>query len=251
MDLYPDVGTRLGELREGFLVRWLTRFMRRAYQGAYRVVALDEDMRDYLREHYGIDAYVIPPFPPEVHWPCLPAPTGAGVWLYSGNLGRAHEIDALLQVQERLEACQMEAALVLQGQGAQLADSRQAAAKLQLRRVTWRPPTPQAQLGESLLQADVLVVSRRAELKGLLLPSKLVLAELSGRAILWIGDTDGHTAQLLQKRGHGVFAADQIAEIAAWLRKTFQTPPRQNEKPQSTQSCRARAIRRWLELLAS
>ena len=54
-------------------------------------------------------------------------------------------------------------------------------------------------------------------MKGLLLPSKLMLAELSGRPILWIGDTDGFTALRLRKAGHGVFASDQIEPIAEWL----------------------------------
>ena len=73
MDLYPDVGVRLGELKRGALTRVLTLLMRRAYQAADRVVTLDEDMREYLQKTYGVDSSVMEPFPPEVSWPGVPA----------------------------------------------------------------------------------------------------------------------------------------------------------------------------------
>jgi hypothetical protein len=105
MDLYPEAGIRLGELREGALTRFLADLMRRAYRNAEQVVVLDEDMREHLRRTYGVESAILEPFPPEVAW-IEPerAPGEPKRWLYSGNLGRAHEIDVLLQVQKQLEA---------------------------------------------------------------------------------------------------------------------------------------------------
>jgi hypothetical protein len=252
MDLYPDVGVRLGELKSGALTRTLAHLMRRAYRAADRVVTLDEDMRDYLQTNYGVDSSVMEPFPPEVSWPESDhEPRPSRRWLYSGNFGRAHEIEVLLQIQKKLEDRQLSAELILQGQGPQFSSSRSAAGQLDLRRVQWRAPAAQEALGETLLQSDVLVVTRKAEMKGLLLPSKLMLAELSGKAVLWIGDTDGKTAQRLKAEGrHGVFTMDEVEPMAAWLQYLFeQESSRQTIEPGSTRTVREESVRKWEELL--
>jgi glycosyltransferase involved in cell wall biosynthesis len=245
MDLYPDVGVRLGELKDGPLVRLLSFLMRRAYQGAERVITLDEDMREYVQNHYGVDSAVIGPFPPEVAWPSVrKEPKALRQWLYSGNFGRAHEIEVLLQIQKRLEDRRVPAELILQGQGPQFTSCRENARRLGLRQVQWRAPVPQEKLAESLVQSDVLVVTRKADLTGLLLPSKLILAELSGRAILWIGDTGGKTAQRLAREGrHGVFAVEDVEPIAAWLQRLFERETSsQAIEPTPTRFVRERAI---------
>jgi glycosyltransferase involved in cell wall biosynthesis len=222
MDLYPELGVELKEIPAGAVSRLLGDLMGRAYRDAKRVVALDEDMRAYLLRRYRVEASVIEPFPPNVKWPekteRLPGPKR---WVYSGNLGRAHEIEALLKVQQLLESQGADAELVLRGQGAQWASSQQAAEALRLRCVRWETPVSEAELGASLRQADVLVVTRKPSLVGLLLPSKLLLAELSGRPILWVGDTESHTAWRLRKAGHGVFSGNEPEAIATWLNATF------------------------------
>lgn len=252
MDLYPDVGVRLGELKSGALTGTLGNLMRRAYQAADAVVTLDEDMRAYLQENYGVDSSVMEPFPPEVSWPKSTLETRTSKrWLYSGNFGRAHEIEVLLQIQKKLEDRHLPAELILQGQGPQFSSSRSAASQLDLRRVQWRAPAPRETLGDSLLQSDVLVVTRKAEMKGLLLPSKLMLAELSGKAVLWIGDTDGKTAQRLKADGrHGVFSLDEVEPMVAWLQYLFEhDSPGSTIEPRSTRTVREESVRKWEELL--
>jgi glycosyltransferase involved in cell wall biosynthesis len=254
MDLYPDVGVRLGELKDGPSTAFFRFLMRLAYQKAERVIALDDDMRDYLQAHYGVEAAVIGPFPPEIAWPSSPRePRTSRQWLYSGNFGRAHEIEILLQIQQRLEDRGVAAGLVLQGQGPQFETSREAAGRLGLRQVQWREPVPQDKLAESLVQSDVLVVTRKADLKGLLLPSKLILAELSGRAILWIGDTDGKTAQRLARKGrHGVFAVEDVEPISAWLQRLFEGKiPAAAVEPTPTSAVRSQAVESIEMLLKS
>jgi hypothetical protein len=172
-------------------------------------------------------------------------------WLYSGNFGRAHEIQILLQIQKKLEDNGVPAELILQGQGPQFLASQDAARGLGLRRVQWRAPVSLDKLGESLLQADVLVVTRKAELKGLLLPSKLMLAELSGRSILWIGDTDGKTAARLARTGrHGVFTITDADSIVQWLTALFARGASPLEtKPIATSLVRQQATDQWQALL--
>jgi hypothetical protein len=157
----------------------------------------------------------------------------------------------LLQIQKKLEDRRIHAALVLQGQGPQFLSSRDAAANLGLKQVQWHEPVPLEKLGESLMQSDVLVVTRKVDLKGLLLPSKLVLAELSGKSILWIGDTDGKTAQRLSRNErHGVFAIEDVELITRWLQRQFeQDSPSQTCKPIPTSEMRQQAVDQWESLL--
>ncbi len=254
MDLYPDVGARLGELKNEPLVDFLRFLMRQAYQSASGVVTLDEDMREYLQANYEVDSTVIEPFPPEIAWPVIEKKPKAAArrWLYSGNFGRAHEIDVLLQIQKRLEERQVQADLVLQGQGHQFLSSQDSAQRLGLRQVQWRAPVPQDELGRSLLESEVLVVTRKTEMKGLLLPSKLVLAELSGRSILWIGDTDGKTAQRLRlEKRHGVFTMEDVEPMAAWLQEVFERDAIEPAtEPRAPGEIRQQSVRQWEALLA-
>jgi hypothetical protein len=252
MDIYPDVGVRLGELKSGMLVRLLSLLMRRAYREADGIIALDEDMRDYLQSNYGVDSTVIEPFPPEVIWPTDGKnPKAVKRWLYSGNFGRAHEIQVLLQIQKKLEDRLVNAELILQGQGPQFLSSQDAAGRLGLRQIQWRAPVPLEKLGASLLESDVLVVTRKAEMKGLLLPSKLMLAELSGKTILWIGDIDGKTAQRLARENrHGVFKMDSVESIAAWLQGRFERESLEPLiQPRATRVVRQQTVRQWEALL--
>ncbi len=252
MDLYPDVGVRLGELPEGRPIKLLSSLMRYAYQHATQVITLDEDMRDYVQNTYGVSSTVLEPFPPDITWPKEePQPGPMKRWLYSGNFGRAHEIRVLLKVQEQLEARNVPVELIMQGQGPQLNACRNLSRDLGLRRVQWRAAVPLDKLGESLREADVLVVTRKPDMKGLLLPSKLMLAEHSGRPILWIGDTDGKTAQrLASENRHGVFKPEAIEPIAAWLENVLKAPSSATSvAPRPTAPLREEALRQWEKIL--
>ncbi len=88
-------------------------------------------------------------------------------------------------------------------------------------------------------------------MKGLLLPSKLMLAELSGKVILWIGDTDGKTAHRLKREGrHGVFTMPDVEPMAAWLEHLFERESSgQVIEPKATREVREDSVRKWEALL--
>jgi colanic acid biosynthesis glycosyl transferase WcaI len=252
MDLYPDVALTLRELNPGFLAWLLRALMGRAYRSAECAVALDEDMRNYLEREYGVETTVVSPWPPDLRWPApqeFRGKTGK-TWLYSGNLGRAHETQTLMDVQKLLEDDGSDARLVLQGGGSETASSGEAAAKLNLKNVVWRGPVDEKSLTRSLLGADVLVVTRKPEMKGLMWPSKLALARLSGRPVLWIGDTDSAAARALREDGRsGAFRPDQKEEIFAWLKRVFRDENERQVAPISPQISRRKEMARWAAIL--
>jgi len=225
MDLYPDLALALGEIRPGPAARLVRAIMRKAYRSCAQVVTLDSDMQSHLFTCYGISSVVIRP------WPALTPHFDTGrvfdkkegtewTWLYSGNLGRAHEWETLLRVQALLEMESVPACLVFQGDGSGFEPARSMAKQLCLQRCYFRSYVAREALTESLLEAAVVIATRKPEVKGLLWPSKLALLEGLPRPLLWVGDTNGDLASRLRTREKtGVFLPGQVGEIKAWLLK--------------------------------
>lgn len=220
MDLYPDVAVALGEVREGSLLHRITdRAMRSVYRSCALVVALDRDMAARIGpERVRIET--LPPWPPAVTTPdrMMRPESPTFVWLYSGNLGRAHEWRTLLEAQQQLESSGMAIDLVFQGGGAERDAAQRFADHLGLHRCHWRDYAAEEDLLPSLLAADALVVTQRPETEGCLWPSKLALALLLERPILWVGAADGGIADTVREAGHFVVAPGEGEALAACLR---------------------------------
>jgi hypothetical protein len=145
-------------------------------------------------------------------------PAGEWTWIYSGNLGRAHEWETLLQTQALLEERGAEVRLLFQGGGPARAAAQARATALGLRQCVWTDYVAEAELPSSLLRAEALAVTLLPAAQGLLWPSKLGLVMSLPRPILWIGPTDGAIARMLRAIPHaGIFAPGQAAEIADWI----------------------------------
>jgi len=258
-DMYPELATALGEIPEGAMARLFSTAARWAYRGAAGVVVLDEDMAARLKG-YGVSPRIIPPWVSErlikarAAQPLAPDTSHGShrpydpVWLYSGNLGRAHEWRTLLDAQRLLEAAGASWRLVFQGAGPEWPEAREYARQAGLARCDWRPYVPEDQLPASLLAADVLVVTQKPEARGLLWPSKLALVTSLPRPILWVGPTGGAIARDLARLPQaGLFAPGEAAGIAKWLAEAALKPECLLRDPVAI---RAAALRQWLDLVS-
>ena len=232
MDLYPELALALGEIQSGsFAARAVGTAMQWAYRRASLVVALDEDMRAYLQPLCRRPVRVVEPWPSTA---ALAAVTGSSeidergtpwTWLYSGNLGRAHEWQTLLDAQRLLEDRRLPVRLVFQGDGAVRTAAQSCAKQLGLRACEWTGYVAESDLLPTLLDARLLVVTQRPETRGLLWPSKLALLERLLLPILFVGTQDGAIAQRLQARGNaGVFAPGQAVAVADWIEDLYHHP---------------------------
>jgi len=221
MDLYPEIAVALGEIRQGLLAKCLGLAMGWAYRRASAVVALDEDMADRLRR-YGVRPEIIGVwvFAPVIAQTqrATAQPTAPWTWIYSGNLGRAHEWETLLAAQAILEQRRAEIRLLFQGGGPARPAAEARAAELGLRQCEWTGYVDEAELPDALRRGQVLMVTQLPTAQGLLWPSKLGLLLGLPRPILWVGPVDGAIARTLRALpDSGVFAPGQAAEVASWL----------------------------------
>lgn len=261
LDLYPDLAAALGA-NPSRLVDRVSRFlMRRAYQGCREVVTLDEDMAATLRQGYHCEPLLLPPWPPvpsaqDVAHGLEPVGGGAeaptGVWLYSGNLGRAHAWEPLVAIQAELEKRGSQGRLVIQGDGYSVPPLREEVERRRLQAVEFRDYAPEDRLLTSLLAARVLVVTMKPQVRGLLWPSKLALAGLTGVPVLLLGPTDSTPARQVRAGGGAAFAPEDVASAADWLEAELATPrspPPPGEIAERAGQARERALAQWRELL--
>lgn len=255
-DMYPELATALGEIPDGGMARLFSAATRWAYRRADCVVALDEDMAARLKG-YGVTARIIAPWvfqsliEARAAQPLAPGTPDANepIWLYSGNLGRAHEWQTLLDAQRLIEAAGAPWRLVFQGGGPSWPVAREYAESLGLTRCDWRPYVPEDQLPAALLAADVLVVTQKPETCGLLWPSKIALAVSLPRPILWVGATDRAIARDLAGLPQaGIFAPGDAAGVAKWL---ADSGLKRGGLLRDPVAIRAASLRQWVELVSS
>jgi len=138
---------------------------------------------------------------------------------YSGNLGRAHELDTMLDAARLLgagEAPEVAPVDFLFIGGGALRERLAAAA---LPNVSVRPYQPREMLPQSMAVADLHWLSLQPALEGLIVPSKFYGAAASGRPVLFVGDPDGEVARLIRHHACGwTFCPGESAEVAELLR---------------------------------
>jgi colanic acid biosynthesis glycosyl transferase WcaI len=253
MDLYPEIAVSLGEIRAGMLARSLRQAMGWAYRRAAAVVVLDEDMAERL-VGYGVRPKIIGPwvFAPVIAQTnrATAEPEMPWTWIYSGNLGRAHEWETLLAAQAILEKRGASIRLLFQGGGPARPAAEARATVLGLRECVWKGYVDEAALPEALRRAQVLVVTQLPAAQGLLWPSKLGLILGLPRPILFVGPADGAIARKLRPLPQaGVFAPGEASAVADWLIALKDQSATVAQAPVDPAAHRETALADWQRLL--
>lgn len=228
-DIFPEVATKLGT--GGWALRVLAVPMARlrnlSLRGAAANVVLGEHMAQQVRNlnvaperivtiANWADGQVVSPVARTANrlrqaWGL----EGKFVVAYSGNLGRAHEIGTVLDAIAQVERDDEEhyIAWLFIGGGALVPELKRQVAARRLRSALFHPYQPRQLLAESLGIADAHLVSLRADLEGLIVPSKIYGVLAAGRPAICIGDPDGEVARLLARAGCGacVVQGDSLA----------------------------------------
>ncbi|MGA0849531.1 MAG: glycosyltransferase family 4 protein, partial [Chthoniobacterales bacterium] len=209
-DVYPELAEELGVIpRGGLLARVLRVVSTWALRMQDEVVVVGRCMRERLIER-GVDAGKIEVIP---NWSSV-KPVGAEqvtvmrrrlgwegkfVVLYSGNIGLAHDFETLVDAARLLGGAGVE--LVFAGEGPRLEELRRDTAGLD--HVRFLPPQPKEELSAFLAAADLHLVSVRAGLEGLVVPSKAYGILAAGRPLLYVGGPDAEVARVIAESGCG------------------------------------------------
>jgi len=222
MDVYPDLAFELGVLDSRSLTgRLFARVTRLTLHRSDAVIALGETMMERLRAagarrlvtiHNWADGDAIRTGAKEAAvrrtecgW------EGRFVLLYSGNLGLAHEFDTILDAAAML-ADNPRALFVFCGGGPRMAELQQAVRERALQNVAFRPYVERPELGASLAAGDVHLITLRARMPGLLVPSKLYGVLAAGRPIIYVGPEEGEVSDIIGAGDCGIRVANGDAE---------------------------------------
>ena len=180
---------------------------------------------------------------------------------YSGNLGRAHEYETLIDAIARLEDDPPSGPPVVWlfiGGGALYDEFALQTARRHLTSVVFKPYQSRDVLSQSLSAADVHLVSLRPELEGLIVPSKFYGITAVGRPALFIGDTDGEIARLIARHDCGVTVAPgDGAALARAVHGFAEDPKRRVQLGNNARAAfeasfeQAIAVKKWRQLLTS
>lgn len=226
-DIYPEIALRHSGawLRPALLPLRLARDD--AWQRAAACVAVGEDMAALVRRH-GVSAervQVLPNWAPrEMEQRVTAAEVAAQradwgwtdrfVVMYSGNLGRVHEFQTLLDAAHRLP----DVRFAFVGSGARWGEVTEAVRAARLDNVQFLPPQARAVLPVTLAAGDVHAVTLLPGYEELVHPSKVSGALAAARPVAFIGPPQSALARFLRENGAGAaFAPGQSDQLAAAL----------------------------------
>jgi colanic acid biosynthesis glycosyl transferase WcaI len=135
---------------------------------------------------------------------------------YSGNLGRVHEFETMLDAATLLKD-EPGIRFVVIGRGPRLQRVRERVTREHLENIRFEPHQDRDMLGQSLGVADVHLSVLRSGFEGLVHPSKLYGIMAAGRPTIFIGDAQGETASILSatRSGMVVKPGDSAGLVAA------------------------------------
>jgi glycosyltransferase involved in cell wall biosynthesis len=175
---------------------------------------------------------------------------------YSGNLGRVHEFETILDAAERLQGRE-DVIFLFIGGGARLPWLKNEVLARGLRNVQFRPYQDRALLASSLSVPDIHLVCLREEMEGLVVPSKFYGALAAGRPCLFVGAADGELAAAIRDlrcgfavpSGDGAALASVIGTLAA-DRELVHNLGRAARVTFDERFDRSLAVHKWVALLS-
>lgn len=212
-DVFPETAMALSVTGVSGWFGWILQRLRDAsLRRAAMNIALGEKMAEYLvgRDglhdrvkviHNWVDDDAIVPIPPERNrlrqlWGLA----GKFIVGYSGNMGRAHEFETILETAELLRS-ETDVVFLFIGGGNQKVHLEKETVKRGLTHVSFKRYQDKEVLAESLGAMDVHLISLRPELEGFILPSKFYGIAAAGRPVIFIGDPGGEIGEIV-RTGH-------------------------------------------------
>lgn len=181
------------------------------------------------------------------------------VVMYSGNLGRAHDVGAMVEAIRILERRQPHRIrFVFVGGGARTEIVREFARSESVASVQFVEFQKKEHLAKSLSVGDIHWMSLIPQLEGYIVPSKFYGATAVGRPVIFVGDRRGEIADLIGRFHCGAaFEPHQSLEIADWVWDASTNPSTCHDMGErarelaTTWHARSRRLDEWQQLVRS
>lgn len=214
-DIFPEVASALNIKGPKFLILLLKTFRDYSLRRAHTNVVLSGNMAKFLTDanissknlsiiHNWSDGNMITPItreqnPLRKEW-CLENRLVVG---YSGNMGRAHEFNTILDAAEKLRNHDDIVFLFIGGGAGRklLEDEKQ---RRGLNNLIFKPYQSRDQLSISLSLPDIHLISLLPALEGLIVPSKFYGIAAAAKPTLYIGARDGSIPSILHENNCGI-----------------------------------------------
>ena len=125
------------------------------------------------------------------------------VVMHSGNVGMSQDVDALLDVAERLNDLP-DVVIAIVGEGSRKKFLQEEVSRRQLTNVRFFPYQPKSRFTDSFATADVFIVSLKRGLAGFIVPSKLYGILVAGRPFVAAIEADSEAAQIARDHDCGI-----------------------------------------------
>jgi putative colanic acid biosynthesis glycosyltransferase WcaI len=205
MDVYPDIAIDIAVLKPDSLATRLigavADWSRRRADG---IVALGEEMKARLMAH-GVPSHkiqVVENWADGEEISPLPFPEGPLVVHYSGNLGLAHDVETIAMAMKQLQSGGR-IKFVFAGGGPRRRWLEEFCKAHGIDGVTFRPYARRADLGQSLSEGHVGLVTQLPETCGAVVPSKTYGIMAAGRPVLYIGPRNATPARIVERYACG------------------------------------------------
>src|SRR5919109_150820 len=214
-DVFPEIATELGRLRNPLVVGVLRTLVGGYLRRADRIVAIGDTMRERLEAKGAaperlrvipnwVDTAAITPQPRHNEWARRHGLESTFVAMHSGNVGHAQDLDTLVRAATFLRD-RDDLQIVIAGFGARHAEMVALARRLEVEDlVRFLPYQRRARLPLSLSSADVHVVGLAKGLAGYVVPSRLYGILAAGRPVIAAADDTSETARLVREVGCGL-----------------------------------------------
>ena len=207
-DVYPEIAEAVGAISpRGLTARLMRRLNRALYRSADTVVALADEMREYLLAHRKeLDPARIVTIHNWATGVQLDAPRpehqAPVVVSYIGNVGPCQELETLLGAASLLRQDDRVRFMIL-GSGSRMAALAQQIRNLELQNVQLCIDPDTQTIEEAFAQTDLAVIGLRAGLTGLCAPSKYYNHLQFGHALLAVADADSYLYKEIQSADLG------------------------------------------------
>lgn len=168
--------------------------------------------------HNWSDATAIVPGPKDNPFTREHGLSGRFVVMHSGNVGMSQDVDALLDVAERVRDLE-DVVIAIVGEGSRKKHLQDEVVRRKLTNVLFLPYQPKSGLIDSFAGADMFIVSLKRGLAGYIVPSKVYGILVAGRPFVAAIESDSEVAQIARDHECGIVVepGDRDAITAAIL----------------------------------